>query len=62
MSSLDRYRDEVGGDALERQQSARAQGRCDYCWADPGQPHTGLCPNRADDEAAAPTSQDEALF
>lgn len=60
MSAADRYRDEVGDAALERQQAARAAGRCDYCWADPDQPHTSVCPHApVDDLAGADT---EAMF
>jgi hypothetical protein len=58
----DRYASEVGLGALERQKTEAESGRCSYCWAPPGEPHTTLCPNRPEDEEPAVPSQDEALF
>lgn len=62
VAQLDLYRGELGDDALKRQLAEAERGRCFYCWAPPGQPHTFLCSNRPEDEEAAASTQEEGLF
>lgn len=55
------YAAQLGADKLAEQKAA-AERRCSYCWAEPGEAHIAICPNRPEDEEPAVPTQPEALF
>lgn len=59
---IERYRNEVGDEALCRQEAHVAASRCPICWTFPNEPHNLLSPNRPADQEDAPVTQEEGLF